>query len=320
MAKTALLFPGQGAQVVGMGRDVAEAYPAAKALYDRADAALGFALSEVCWTGPEAELTRTDISQPAILVTSLAVLAALEETDAGRALVGTPDAAAGLSLGEYTALVAAGAIDFDDAVHVTHLRGRYMQEACEAAPGGMVSLLGADPETAEKVCEAARQAGRIWPANYNCPGQIVLSGERAACERAAEVAEAAGVQRAVPLDVAGGFHCPLMASAREKLAPTLAALPVRAPRLPVIANVTGDPYGGPDDIKDRLARQVDGATRWQACLERLIADGCDTFVEVGPGRVLTGLLKRTDRKLGRAARTVGTLADIEALQQEKGAA
>jgi len=311
MGKTAFLFPGQGAQYVGMGRDLAERYPEARALYERADAVLGFALSEVCFNGPEDRLTATDISQPAILVTSLAALAALRTTDAGRRLV--PEAAAGLSLGEYTALVAAGVLDFEEAVRLTHLRGTYMQEACEAVPSGMVSLLGVDAEGAEKICEAAREAGIIWPANYNCPGQIVLSGVQAACERAVAIAEAHGAQRAVPLAVAGGFHSPLMAPAREKLTPHLEALRPGEAAFPVIANVTGDYYPGPDAVPDLLARQVDEPVRWQQGLERLLADGFDRFVEVGPGRVLTGLLKRIDRKVGRAALTVGTARDIENL-------
>ena len=311
MGKTAFLFSGQGAQYVGMGKDLAEAFPEAKALYDRADETLGFALSEVCFEGPEDRLTATDISQPAILVTSLAALAALRTTDAGTGL--TPDAAAGLSLGEYTALVAAGAIEFDDAVHLTHLRGRFMQEACDGQGGGMVSLIGVDQGGAEKICEAARQAGTIWPANYNSPGQIVVSGVKAACDRACEVAESLGAQRAMPLTVAGGFHSPLMASAREKLVPELRGLQVKELQFPVVANVTGDYYSGAAAAADLLARQVDGAVRWQQGVERLIADGFDRFFEIGPGRVLTGLLKRIDRKIGRAAVTIGTAEDIAKL-------
>lgn len=310
MGKTALLFPGQGAQYVGMGRDVAEAFPEARALYERADEVLGFALSKICFDGPEERLTATDISQPAILVTSLAVLAALRTTDAGKNLL--VDGAAGLSLGEYTALAAAGAIGFDEAVRLTYLRGRYMQEACGTAPGGMVSLLGVDSGGAEKICQATRQAGRIWPANYNCPGQVVVSGEKAACAKAAEVAESMGAQRAVPLIVAGAFHSPLMTGAREKLAPALASLEVRDLEFPVVANVTGDFYRGSGEVADLLARQVDSCVRWQQGVERMIADGFDTFVEVGPGRVLVGLLKRIDRKLGRSAAAVATVEEIRA--------
>jgi len=311
MGKTAFLFPGQGAQYVGMGKDLAQGFPEAKALYTRADEVLGFSLSEVCFEGPEDRLTATDISQPAILVTSLAALAALRTTGPGRELA--PEAAAGLSLGEYTALAAAGAVGFDDAVRLTHLRGRFMQEACNAQGGGMVSLIGVDEDGAEKICDAARQAGIIWPANYNCPGQIVVSGVKAACERACEVAESLGAQRAVPLTVAGGFHSPLMASAREKLALELRGLQVKELRFPVVANVTGDYYSGAAAVGDLLARQVDGAVRWQQGVERLIADGFDRFFEIGPGRVLTGLLKRIDRRIGRAAVTIGTAEDIAKL-------
>jgi len=311
MGKTAFLFPGQGAQYVGMGKDLAEAYPEAGALYDQADAILGFSLSTICFEGPEDRLTATDVSQPAILVTSLAALAAMRTTEAGRAI--QPQAAAGLSLGEYTALVAAGALDFEDAVRVTHLRGQAMQEACEAKASGMVSLIGVDEAGAEKLCEAARQAGIIWPANYNCPGQVVVSGEQAACDTVVAIAESQGAQRAMPLAVAGGFHSPLMASAREHLAPHLEAMRVEEPAFSVVANVTGDYYGGSADVADTLARQVDGPVRWQQSMERLLADGFDRFFEIGPGRVLTGLLKRADRRVGRAAVTVGTVADIEKL-------
>ena len=315
MGKVAFLFPGQGAQVVGMGKDLAEASPAARGLFERADYVLGFALSKICFEGPEDRLTATDLSQPAILVMSLAALAAWRQTPAGRA-VGEPGAAAGLSLGEYTALTVAGAMDFDDAVRITHLRGRFMQEACQAQPSGMVSLLGVDGALAEKICDAARPAGRIWPANYNCPGQVVVSGEAAACRRVAEIAESLGAQRAVPLQVAGGFHSPLMAAAREKLAPELRGLRIRELQFPVVANVRGDYYSGAVEVPEVLAQQVDHPTRWQQGIERLIADGFDRFYEVGPGRVLTGLLKRTDRRIGRQAVTIGTVAEIEAFNRK----
>jgi [acyl-carrier-protein] S-malonyltransferase len=311
MGKIAFLFPGQGAQFVGMGKDLAAAYPEARALYERADAALGFALSTICFEGPEDRLTATDISQPAILVTSLAALAALKSTEAGLSIV--PEAAAGLSLGEYTALAAAGAIDFETAVKLTNLRGRFMQEACQAQPGGMVSLIGTDEALAEKICEAAREAGIIWPANYNSPGQVVVSGVKPACDRVVQVAESLGAQRAIPLTVAGAFHSPLMATAREKLAPHLANLKVQKLAFPVVANVTGDYYSGAAAAAELLEKQVDGPVRWQQGVQRLVADGFDRFYEIGPGRVLAGLLKRIDRQAGRAAVNVGTVADIEAL-------
>jgi [acyl-carrier-protein] S-malonyltransferase len=190
-----------------------------------------------------------------------------------------------------------------------------MQEACDAAASGMVSLIGVDEAGAEKICEAARPAGIIWPANYNCPGQIVVSGARAACDRAAEIAESLGAQRAVPIAVAGGFHSPMMSPAREKLAPELRRLRIRELNFPVVANVTGDYYSGAASAADLLERQVDGAVRWQQGIQRLIADGFDRFYEIGPGRVLTGLLKRIDRRIGRDAVAVGSVADIEALNR-----
>jgi [acyl-carrier-protein] S-malonyltransferase len=190
-----------------------------------------------------------------------------------------------------------------------------MQEACDARPSGMVSLLGVDEALAEKICLAARVAGRIWPANYNCPGQVVVSGEAEACQWVAQKAESLGAQRAVPLEVAGGFHSPLMTPARERLAAELRHLRVRDLRFPVAANVRGDYYRGAAEVPAVLAEQVDRPTRWQQGTARLIADGVDRFYEVGPGRVLTGLLKRTDRRIGRDAVTVGTMAEIEALNR-----
>ena len=192
-----------------------------------------------------------------------------------------------------------------------------MQEACDAQPGGMVSLLGVDAAAAEKICEAARPAGTIWPANYNCPGQVVVSGVKAACDRVAEIAESLGAQRAVPLSVAGGFHSPLMSAAREKLAPELRRLQIRKLDFPVVANVTGGYYSDAASAADLLTRQVEGAVRWQQGIERLIADGFDRFYEIGPGRVLTGLLKRIDRAIGRSAVAVGTVADIEAVAKPR---
>lgn len=306
MSATVIIFPGQGAQTVGMGRDVADASQAAADLFQRADRVLGFDLSRFCFDGPESELARTDIQQPAIFVTSVAIWHALQERGATRDV--TLTAAAGLSLGEYTALHVAGAVSFDDALTLVRRRGQLMQEAAQAVPGAMVSIIGGDHASVDALCAEAAHGEVLVAANFNCPGQIVISGAIDACRRAVEQAATHGV-RAVMLKVAGAFHSPLMASAAERLLPALDAASFDAPSFPVIANVDAAPHGRPADIRRALARQVTEAVRWQQSIERLIAEGCDRFIEIGPGRVLTGLMRKIDR--GVRAVNISTAAGLD---------
>jgi len=293
MSKNALIFPGQGAQLVGMGRDVFEADESAKSIFKRANEILGFDLAALCFDGPAEELERTDIQQPAIFVTSAALWAAFQGAGASLAEFAFTG---GLSLGEYTALYAAGAMSFEDAVRVVRRRGELMQAAAVASPSGMVSLIGADEEKAQAVCDAARGDAVLAPANFNCPGQIVVAGDKAACDRAISAAEAHGC-RAVALAVAGAFHTSLMQSAADGLEKVLADVDIQAPRIPVAANVDGSYHGEPAAIRASLVRQVTHPVRWQRCIDTMIEDGADRFVEVGPGRVLTGLMRKINRRI-----------------------
>ncbi len=294
LSKTAVIFPGQGAQTVGMGKDVAEAFPPAAAVYDRANDVLGFDLKTICFDGPADRLNATDVSQPAIFVTSVACWRVLEENGAAAALA--PAAMAGLSLGEYTALHLAGWIEFDDCLRLVAQRGRLMQAAAEATPSGMVSIIGLDEEKTTVLCEEAAQGDVLSPANFNCPGQIVISGSKAACERAVEIADKHGA-RAVPLTVAGAFHSAIMAPAAEGLAPALKETAIKTGRIGVVSNVSADYHADPDSVRALLQEQVARPIRWQASIERLVSEGFDRFVEVGPGRVLTGLMRKIDRSV-----------------------
>lgn len=305
MSGIAAIFPGQGAQSVGMGRDVAAAHAVAAETFARADEVLGLPLSQLCFDGPAERLGATDIQQPAIFVTSVALFRAA--LDASVLRIQQFRAMAGLSLGEYTALHLAGALDFDDALRLVYHRGQLMQQACEMLPGGMVSLMGIDEERALALCDRVAPRGRIWPANFNCPGQIVVSGELPGCEAAAALAEEFGA-KAVPLKVAGAFHSDLMRPAAEGLRAALEVTEFRRPQVPVIANVNARPHEDPRAIRESLYLQVFNPVLWQACVERLIVDGCGEFIEVGPGRVLTGLMRKISR--GAATRSVGTAADL----------
>jgi len=307
MTATAIVFPGQGSQVVGMGRDVIEISSAARGVFDRANTVLGFDLAALCFDGPSEELEKTDIQQPAIFVTSVAIWEAILEAGGRREAFSR---AGGLSLGEYTALYAAGSVTFEAALALVRKRGQLMQAAAEAAPSGMVSLIGADEETAYDLCATLRENDVLAPANFNCPGQIVISGSASACRRA--VTKAGTFEcRAVALPVAGAFHSPLMQSAADGLRPVLATTEWRAPEIPVIANVSGEYHADVASIRDSLERQVVKPVLWQRCIERLIADGIEQFVEVGPGRVLTGLMRKIDRK--KTAINVSTANSIPKL-------
>jgi [acyl-carrier-protein] S-malonyltransferase len=295
MPKIAFLFPGQGAQVVGMCRELDEKLPAVRALFDRASDILGIDLRRLCIFGPPEELEATDVSQPAIFVASLAALEGLRA--ASPDVVASCAGAAGLSLGEYTALVFAGAMDFDSGLQVVRRRGQAMQAAARSTPGGMVSVLGLDEPTVEALCLRVASAGQLWKANLLGPGNIVVSGESAALNRVATVASDLGAMRVAPLAVAGAFHCELMRPADQELERILAQTAIASPRIPVYSNVDAAPHHDPDDIRRILVAQVLQSVRWEDSMRRMLADGFDAFYEIGPGRVLTGLLKRIDRKV-----------------------
>jgi len=290
----AILCPGQGAQRVGMGAEWAERSAAAREVFRRASEAIRVDLLALCREGPAGRLTRTDVCQPAILAVSAASLAGLEE--AGRLRAAEVGAALGLSLGEYTALYAAGVLALEDAVRLVRLRGLAMQEASDARPSGMLSLLGADREAAERVCAKAREGGGVCVvANLNAPGQVVISGDRASLARAEEAARGEGLRRAVPLEVAGAFHSPLMEPARARLEEAIAATTFRPARFPVFSNATAAPSRDPVALRRNLVVQLTAPVLFEASVRRALGDGHTRFLELSPGRVLTGLVKKIDR-------------------------
>ena len=303
----AWVFPGQGAQEAGMGRDLYEASQAARDLFDRADAALGRSISRLCFDGPPAELNQTANAQPAIYVTSLACLAAAREAGTS---VDAPSFVAGHSMGEYTALAAAGALDFDAGLRLVEQRGRLTQAAADARPGAMAALLGLDADKAAEVAREAAQGDVCDFANDNAPGQVVVSGAKAAVERALEIAKAKGGKRAILLPVSAPFHCALMKPAADVMQDALAAVTIAPPRVPLVANVTAQAVSDPETIRKLLVQQVTGLVRWRECVLFLKQKGLTTLVEIGSGKVLTGLVRRIDPDLTGVS--IQGPADIEA--------
>jgi len=305
MSGIAWLFPGQGSQAPGMGRDVAEQHPAARRIFEEADAALEFPLSRLCFEGPDEELRRTAVTQPAILTVSVALLRVLQE----RGL--RPDFVAGHSLGEYSALVAAGSLSFTDAVRTVHLRGRWMQEAVPEGQGAMAALLGLEEEKVAEICADAAEGEVLSPANFNSPGQVVVAGHAGAVDRAVKLAGERGAMRAIRLPVSAPFHCALMGPAQERLATHLATVPFADLEVPLVTNVDAEPIRVGDAAREALARQVTAPVRWDASMRRLGELGAARAYEVGPGKVLSGLMRRIDRKL--VCKPVSDAAGIEAV-------
>ena len=302
MSKTALLFAGQGAQSVGMGRDLAENHPSAKSLFAQANEALGYDLTSICFDGPEEELTKTENAQPGIYLVSWIALQLLKEQ--------TPDlefgATAGLSLGEFTALAAAGTLSFEDGLRVVRQRGKFMQEACDETRGGMAAIIGLDEARTREVCEA----NGVTLANLNCPGQLVISGAADKIESACEAAKEKGAKRALLLTVAGAYLSPLMAGAQPKLKAELDAITINPPAVPVISNVTAEAHGAPDQIGASLVDQVTSSVRWEESIRLLMSRGFTRFIELGPGNALTGFMRRIDR-----GATVYNVADCASLDK-----
>ena len=286
--KIAFIYPGQGAQYAGMGKEIYQKYQEAREIFERADEALGFSISKLCFEGPEEELMKTENTQPAILTVSVALTKVLQKRGI------KAEVTAGLSLGEYSSLVLAEALDFEDAVRLVKNRGKYMQEVVPQGVGTMAAILGLENEAVEEICRIASQVGIVEPANYNCPGQLVISGEVKAVEKAVELAKEKGAKRAVVLAVSAPFHCSMLKKAGELLEKDLEKIEIKELKIPVISNVTAN-YVTREEVKDLLIKQVSHPVLWEQSVKRMIEDGVDTFVEIGPGKTLTGFVKKIDR-------------------------
>jgi len=304
---TALVFPGQGSQSVGMGRTLYDSFDAGRAVFDEVDEALGEKLSALIFEGPEDRLTLTENAQPALMAVSMAAIRALEAEGFS---VETAAYVAGHSLGEYSALAAVGALSIGQTAKLLRIRGNAMQEAVPSGAGSMAAIIGLDAEAVAKLCEDAAEGDVCEPANDNGGGQIVISGNAAAIDRAIALAQERGAKRALPLSVSAPFHCRLMQPAADRMAEALADAEILVPRVPVVTNVTAGPTSDPAEIRERLVRQVTGQVRWRESIEWLAANGVDSLVEIGSGKVLTGLARRIDRSL--EGRAIGTADDVRA--------
>ncbi len=291
MNKTAFIFPGQGSQHAGMGKSVADVYPEAEDVFDRADRALGFSLSSLCFNGPEEELKLTENTQPAILATSIAIQRVL----AAKGI--EPDFVAGHSLGEYSALVSSGSLRLEDALVLVRKRGRYMQEAVPVGVGAMAAILGLSADEVGEICLRAAETEVVEPANFNGAGQVVIAGHRVAVERASALAKENGARRVIPLPVSAPFHCQLMRPAAEHLREDLAVTEFSSLKMPLVTNVDAVPIDESGDARDGLVRQVASPVRWEESIQRLAKEGVTYFIEVGPGKVLSGLVRKIDRQV-----------------------
>jgi [acyl-carrier-protein] S-malonyltransferase len=307
--QTAFVFPGQGSQFAGMGKDIAEEYPVARRVFDDVDASLGYSISKICFEGPEDQLRLTENTQPAILAVSSAIHAVLEDRGATRR-----DLVAGHSLGEYSAIVSVGGLTAAEAAKIVHLRGKFMQQAVPVGTGGMAALIGPTVDEAKAVCDEAAQGEVLSVANINAPGQIVIAGTKSAIERAIVVAKARGIRRAVPLPVSAPFHCDLMKPAEEQLKPVLDAANFKDLWFSLVSNVDASPIGTATAVRNALLRQVASPVRWVESVQKMISMGVRRFVEIGPGNVLTGLIKRIDDSVELT--NVSDVASLEAFVEK----